>query len=327
MKNILEIKNLNVDIYKDKEIIYIAKNINLEVKEGEVLGIIGESGSGKTIAMKAIMDILSDGAVRTTEKLIINGVDLTNLEGEKSNKIRGKEITMIFQDPMRSLNPLKKIGAQIQEVIIRHSKVDKKEAIKKAIGLLEEVGIKDAEKRMDNYPHEFSGGMIQRVIIAMALACNPKVLIADEPTTALDVTVQAQILKLFKKIQADSKMSIVFITHDMGIVSEICDRIAVMYAGFILEKGKVEDLLKNPKHPYTKALLEAVPDLDPSKTKLKEIKGSTPALNKKIEICPFYNRCGSKINICKEVMPDYIMLDEYKGVKCHLYRKFRRKNE
>ncbi|WP_100065691.1 ABC transporter ATP-binding protein [Miniphocaeibacter massiliensis] len=315
---ILKVEKLNITIQKQKKVLKIVKDFDLTVKKEEIIGIVGESGSGKSMSMKAIMNILPEGVRRVANKLSLEDIDLINAGEKKYQKIRGKEIAMIFQDPMKSLDPIKRIGLQIEEVILRHSNITKKEAREKAVSLLKKAGITEAEKRIKQYPHEFSGGMRQRVMIAMALSCNPEILIADEPTTALDVTIQAQILKLLLEIQRENNMSIIFITHDMGVISKICQKVMVMYAGFVVEEGDKKEIFNNPKHPYTIALLKAVPSLDLNKKRLVAIEGKTPSLNEDFKLCPFLNRCDKKIEICNEVMPEYKYYGNKQKVKCHI---------
>ena len=235
------------------------RGVSLTVEEGEILGLVGESGSGKSVTMKAVLGILPENAEVQSDSLKLNGAELSGLKEEEYRKLRGKDMTMIFQDPMTALNPLVKIGKQLEEVILRHSSCSKSEAREKGVEMLRKVGIPMPEQRMKQYPHEFSGGMRQRVLIAMALACEPNLLIADEPTTALDVTIQAQILDLLKELKEEYHTSIVLITHDMGVVATVCSKVAIMYGGLIMECGTSEEVFYHPKHPYTRALLEAFP--------------------------------------------------------------------
>jgi len=277
--NILEVKNLHVsfDIYGGE--VQAVRGVSFELKQGETLAIVGESGSGKSVTTKAIMGLIPNPPGRIKEgEIILNGRDLTKLSEREMQKVRGKEISMIFQDPMTSLNPTMTIGNQITEGLIKHQNMGKTEAAKRALELLKLVGIPHPEVRIKQYPHQFSGGMRQRVVIAMALACNPKVLVADEPTTALDVTIQAQILELMKDIQKKTGTGIIFITHDLGVVANVADRVAVMYAGKIVEIGTVDDIFYNPKHPYTWGLLASMPDLEVGGGELYAIPGSPPDL-------------------------------------------------
>ncbi|KUF36400.1 MULTISPECIES: ABC transporter ATP-binding protein [Lysinibacillus] len=279
-KTILEVKDLKINFKTYAGLVRAVRGVNFDLKEGETLAIVGESGSGKSVTSNALMKLIPQPpGIYESGQILFNGRDLVPLTDKEMSKVRGNEIAMIFQDPMTSLNPTMKVGRQITEVILQHKKVSKADAKKRAIELLTQVGIPFPEKRYNQYPHEFSGGMRQRVVIAIALAADPKLLIADEPTTALDVTIQAQILELMKEIQKNSKTSIIFITHDLGVVANIADRVAVMYAGQIVEYGTVNDIFYNPKHPYTWGLLGSMPDLDNDTDELlRTIPGSPPDL-------------------------------------------------
>nr|WP_054549874.1 ABC transporter ATP-binding protein [Lysinibacillus sphaericus] len=279
-KTILEVKDLRINFKTYAGLVRAVRGVNFDLKEGETLAIVGESGSGKSVTSNALMKLIPQPpGIYESGQILFNGRDLVPLTDKEMSKVRGNEIAMIFQDPMTSLNPTMKVGRQITEVILQHKKVSKNEAKKRAIELLTQVGIPFPEKRYNQYPHEFSGGMRQRVVIAIALAADPKLLIADEPTTALDVTIQAQILELMKEIQKNSQTSIIFITHDLGVVANIADRVAVMYAGQIVEYGTVNDIFYNPKHPYTWGLLGSMPDLDNDTDELlRTIPGSPPDL-------------------------------------------------
>lgn len=259
MGNLISIKNLQVDFKQDTNSVKVVKGIDISMDKGEVLAIVGESGSGKSVSMKALMDILPENGKAYADEMLFDGRELKNLTKKEKRLLRGNEIAMIFQDPMTALNPLKTVGAHLVEVIKRHHKISTKKAKVEAIEMLKKVGIPSPEKRLKQYPHEFSGGMRQRVLIAMALCSKPKLLIADEPTTALDVTIQAQILKLLKNLHETEGMDIILITHDLGVVASIADRIAVMNSGEIVEVGTKEEILYAPKHAYTKALLKAIP--------------------------------------------------------------------
>ncbi|MCG7434146.1 ABC transporter ATP-binding protein [Lysinibacillus fusiformis] len=279
-KTILEVKDLKINFKTYAGLVHAVRGVNFDLKEGETLAIVGESGSGKSVTSNALMKLIPQPpGIYESGQILFNGRDLVPLTDKEMSKVRGNEIAMIFQDPMTSLNPTMKVGRQITEVILQHRKVSKLDAKNRAIELLTQVGIPFPEKRYNQYPHEFSGGMRQRVVIAIALAADPKLLIADEPTTALDVTIQAQILELMKEIQKNSKTSIIFITHDLGVVANIADRVAVMYAGQIVEYGTVNDIFYNPKHPYTWGLLGSMPDLDNDTDELlRTIPGSPPDL-------------------------------------------------
>ncbi|WP_042349491.1 ABC transporter ATP-binding protein [Bacillus massiliigorillae] len=279
MEKILQVKDLNISFHTFNGEVQAIRGVNFDLYKGETLAIVGESGSGKSVTTKSIMRLLPPGNSEVKQgEILFNDKDITKLSEREMQKIRGKDISMIFQDPMTSLNPTMKVGKQIMEPIIKHHKTSKAEAKKRTIELLKLVGIPKPEERFEQYPHQFSGGMRQRVVIAIALACTPKVLIADEPTTALDVTIQAQILELMKKIQEKVDTSIIFITHDLGVVANVADRVAVMYAGKIVEIGTVDDIFYNPQHPYTWGLISSMPDLDTRDQELFAIPGTPPDL-------------------------------------------------
>ncbi|RLL42803.1 ABC transporter ATP-binding protein [Oceanobacillus piezotolerans] len=279
MSKLLEVKDLAVSFNTYNGEVQAVRGVNFELNKGETLAIVGESGSGKSVTTSALMGLLPKpaGFVKSGQ-ILYQGEDLVGKSNKEMAKIRGKEISMVFQDPMSSLNPTMKIGNQIMEGLIKHQNMNRTEAYKKAIELLDLVGIPNPEIRAKQFPHQFSGGMRQRVVIAIALACNPKILIADEPTTALDVTIQAQILELMKSIQKETDSAIIFITHDLGVVANVADRVAVMYAGKIVEVGTVDDIFYNPKHPYTWGLIGSMPTLDSSEDELFTIPGSPPDL-------------------------------------------------
>ena len=279
MENILEVKDLNISFHTFGGEVQAIRGVDFELKKGETLAIVGESGSGKSVTSKSIMRLLPEGNSEIKKgEILFGGKNLAALSEQKMQKIRGKEISMIFQDPMTSLNPTIKIGKQIMEPILKHQKMSKASAKQRTLELLKLVGIANAEERFNQYPHQFSGGMRQRVVIAIALACNPKILIADEPTTALDVTIQAQILELMKDLQTKIDTSIIFITHDLGVVANVADRVAVMYAGKIVEIGTVDEIFYNPKHPYTWGLISSMPSLDSKDEQLYAIPGTPPNL-------------------------------------------------
>ncbi|MFE0442010.1 ABC transporter ATP-binding protein [Aerococcus sp. NPDC058936] len=275
--NILEVKDLEINFKTYSGDVQAIRKVNFDLKHGETLAIVGESGSGKSVTVRTVMRLLANNADVKGGQILFNGEDLLKKSEKEMQDIRGKDIAMIFQDPMTSLNPTMKIGKQIAEPIILHQNKSKKEAYARAEELLELVGIPKAHERMDHYPHQFSGGQRQRIVIAIALACNPRVLIADEPTTALDVTIQAQILELMKELQDKIDTSIIFITHDLGVVANVADRVAVMYAGKIVEYGDVDEIFFNPQHPYTWGLIGSMPTLDTS-GKLVSIPGTPPDL-------------------------------------------------
>ena len=278
MEKLLEVKNLCVNFGTYGGEVNAVRGVTFNLHKGETLAIVGESGSGKSVACKTIMRILSSNGYIKDGQILFDGKDLTKISEKDMEKVRGKDIAMIFQDPMTSLNPTMTIGKQIMEPIIKHQGFSKEDARKRAIELIELVGISDAEKRFKQYPHQFSGGMRQRIVIAISLACNPKILIADEPTTALDVTIQAQILELIKDLQEKTGVAVIFITHDLGVVANMADRVAVMYAGKIIEYGTSDDIFYDPKHPYTWGLLGSMPTLDIGDNDLYNIPGTPPDL-------------------------------------------------
>lgn len=274
-ETILQVKDLTVSFNAYAGKVQAVRGVSFDLKRGETLAIVGESGSGKSVTNKSIMGILSQNAVIESGEILYDGMDLTKLSEKEFCQLRGKRIAMVFQDPLSALNPIMKVGKQITETILVHQKISRQEAKKKAIALMEAVGIPDAPKRFNQYPFQFSGGMRQRIVIVIALACNPEILICDEPTTALDVTIQAKILELIKDIKARMNLSVIFITHNMGVVANMADRICVMYAGKIVEFGTSDDIFYHPAHPYTWALLSAMPDME-SKEKLFSIPGAPP---------------------------------------------------
>ncbi|WP_195269742.1 ABC transporter ATP-binding protein [Eubacterium sp. 1001713B170207_170306_E7] len=278
MTTLLDIKNLSVNIDTDQGCVHAVRDVSLTLKPGETLAIVGESGCGKSVFCKSILGILPVRARVAGGAVLFKGRELTGLPEKALEAVRGKEIAMIFQDPVSSLNPTMSIGSQIVEAVRAHQKLDKAEARKLAVSLMEQVGIDMAQKRFDQYPHQFSGGMLQRSVIAMALACGPDILIADEPTTALDVTIQSQILKLLKEIQKRTGVAILFITHDLGVVARMADRVAVMYAGRLVELGTVDDIFYDPRHPYTWGLLSSLPSTDGDEETLNPIPGTPPDL-------------------------------------------------
>ena len=278
MEKLLEVKNLCVNFGTYGGEVKAVRGVTFDLHKGETLAIVGESGSGKSVACKTIMRILSSNGYIKDGQILFDGKDLTKISEKDMEKVRGKDIAMIFQDPMTSLNPTMTIGKQIMEPIIKHQGFSKEDARKRALELIDLVGISDAEKRFKQYPHQFSGGMRQRIVIAISLACNPKVLIADEPTTALDVTIQAQILELIKDLQEKTGVAVIFITHDLGVVANMADRVAVMYAGKIIEYGTSDDIFYDPKHPYTWGLLGSMPTLDIGDNDLYNIPGTPPDL-------------------------------------------------
>ncbi|GGD16321.1 ABC transporter ATP-binding protein [Pontibacillus salipaludis] len=303
--------------------------VSFNVEKGKIVGIVGESGCGKSVMSLSVMNLLPKGIgkIRNGE-VLFEGRNLEGLDDKEMNKIRGKDISMIFQEPMTSLNPVFTIGYQLEEVLHNHFKLSKKEAREKVVQLLSAVGISRADRIVDEYPHQLSGGMRQRVMIAMAIACQPKLLIADEPTTALDVTVQAQILELLQDIQKKNDMAIIFITHDLGVVSETCDEVIVMYAGRIVERTDVQRLFHSPKHPYTELLMGAIPRLEEQKDMLATIDGIVPSLTKMPEVgCRFANRCPKAMKECTTVTPKLAKNEEGHEVACLLYESSRPEEE
>ncbi len=302
MSALLDIKNLNVQFDTDEGRIVAVENISLSVNAGEVLGVVGESGSGKSVTAKSIMQ-LNPGNTHYNEdaEIIIDGENTLKFTSKEDlKKIRGGKVSMIFQEPMASFAPAIKIGAQMVEQLLLHKPIDKKEAKSISIDMLKRVGIADAEKRFNQYAFELSGGMRQRAMIAMALSTMPKLLLADEPTTALDVTIQAQVINLIKDIIKEYQMGVMFITHDLGVIAQTADNVAVMYLGAIVEKGPVREIIKNPKHPYTRGLLKALPDVNNLDAPLQPIPGSIPSPLERPSCCVFRTRCPNPTNECKE---------------------------
>jgi oligopeptide/dipeptide ABC transporter ATP-binding protein len=298
---LLEIRDLKVSFRTDDGVVRAVDGVSATLNEGETLGIVGESGSGKSVTMMSVMRLITDPNAQFEGEVFYKGTDLMSLPQDRIRAIRGAGIAMIFQDPMTSLNPVYKVGWQIEEQIREHEKVSRQAARDRAIELLAAVGIPNARERIDAYPHEFSGGMRQRVMIAMAVSCNPDVLIADEPTTALDVTIQAQILNLIKKLKQDFGTAVVLITHDMGVVADMADRIVVMYAGRIVEQGTQRDLFYDPQHPYTWGLLGSIARLDrPRPRRLAAIPGLPPSLLRLPAGCAFAERCGHRFEKCSQ---------------------------
>ena len=308
MEPLLKVDNLSTHYFTRAGVVKAVDKISFEVAEGETVGIVGESGCGKSATALSIMRLIPTPPGRVVDGRIMfspgegkDPVDLLTVPEAEMQALRGNMVAMVFQDPMTSLNPVLTIGWQLREPLQLHLGMNKREARDRSIELLQLVNIPSPEQRLDDYPHQFSGGMRQRVMIAMAMACNPKLLLADEPTTALDVTIQAQILELMKKLQEKLKMSVVLITHDLGIVGEVCDRVLVMYAGEIIESASVDDLFDNPKHPYTRGLLQSVPKLGPTvKDRMKPIDGAPPDLIAMPPGCRFAPRCPKKFDLCKD---------------------------
>ena len=326
---LLDVKNLCTYFSTEKGKLRAVDHISFSVKEKEIVGIVGESGCGKSVTAESIMRLLDEKSLVTYEgEILYKGKNLLSLKKNEMREVRGKEIAMIFQDPMTSLNPVYTIGNQIVEGILTHQKISKKEATEKAIDLLRFTEIPSPEKRFHQYPHELSGGMRQRVMIALALACNPKLLIADEPTTALDVTTQSQILDLLNKLKDELNMSTIMITHDLGVVAELCSRVIVMYLGQIIEIAKVEDIFDSAQHPYTEGLLNSIPHIDGDRSKkLNVIQGTVPTLDKVPVGCNFAGRCQYATDKCREVEPELKEVKEHHFVKCWNYELIRKNNK
>lgn len=320
--NILSIKDLKTYFFTDNGVIKSVDGVNIDLKRGSTLGIVGESGSGKSVTALSLMHLLygTQGKIVNGE-IILDGEDIVNISEKEKRNLRGNKIAMIFQEPMTSLNPVLKIGDQIMEGLIQHLKVSKAEAKKRTIDMLKKTGISRAETLINDYPFQLSGGMRQRIMIAMALVCNPKILIADEPTTALDVTIQAQILDLMRKLKAEIGTSIIFITHDLGVVAEMCDDVVVMYCGRVVESGNVISIFKSPRHPYTQGLLNSIPRLGENAERLDSIPGNVPNPKYMPAGCKFEPRCKMAMPICKEKEPLFYDVGENHKSKCWLCDK------
>ena len=319
----LLVKNLKVSFATSKKELVAVRGISYQLNQGEVLALVGESGCGKTVSALSILRLIQEppGKIMSGE-IFFAGKDLLKLKKKELQDRRGKDIAMIFQDPMTSLNPVLTIGEQIIETLLRHTSLSRKKAREKSFRLLEQVEIPSPKGKLDQYPHQLSGGMRQRVMIAMALSCSPRILIADEPTTALDVLIQAQILSLLKKIKNDTQMSILLITHDFGVVAEVAERVMVMYAGEIVESGSVNDLFRSPLHPYTIGLMESIPTLESTQqklSKLKEISGTVPSLSQVPFGCPFHPRCSAAETRCKTDKPKLKKISQTHSVSCWLH--------
>lgn len=319
MKKVLEVNDLSVSFHTYGGEVQAVRDVNFELHEGETLAIVGESGSGKSVTVQSIMRLLSmPPAEFKSGSILMDGEDIVTKSEKEMEKIRGQEMGMIFQDPMTSLNPTMKIGSQITEGLIKHQNMTKKSALARGVELLKLVGIPNPERRINQYPHEFSGGMRQRAMIAIALSCQPKILIADEPTTALDVTIQAQILELLRQIQEETKTAIILITHDLGVVANAADRVAVMYGGKVVETGTVDEIFYEPKHPYTWGLLGSMPKLNDTKRELQSIPGTPPDLKDPPKGCPFAARCPYAMKVCDAHMPEYKAASSTQKTACWL---------
>ena len=319
-KTLLEVKDMHVSIHTDSGVVKAVRGVSFELHEGETLAIVGESGSGKSVTNKAIMGLLPPGGKIDSGEVILNGRNIANLPEKELMKIRGAEISMIFQDPLTSLNPTMTVGKQITEMLLLHKPgMTKEQRRERAIDLLGMVGIPNPGERFDQYPHQFSGGMRQRVMISIALACEPQILIADEPTTALDVTIQAQILDLMKDLQKKINTSIIIITHNMGVVASVADRVVVMYGGKFCETGSLDEIFYDMKHPYTKGLMDSIPNLKKNEQELYSIPGTPPDLLLPPRGCPFAARCGKCMKVCHEYpAPEFDFSDTHRAY-CWLY--------
>ena len=319
-EKLLEIKDLCVEFKTVEGTVKAVNHLNYTLHKGEKLGIVGESGSGKSVSSLGIMQLIPNPPGKITEgEILYKGKDLVKVPEKEMQNIRGNEISMIFQEPMTSLNPIIKCGKQIAESLRLHRGLNKKDAMKEAVHMMRAVGIANPEVRAHEYPHQMSGGMRQRVMIAMALACQPQILIADEPTTALDVTIQAQILDLIRDLNKSMNTSVLFITHDLGVISELCDTVIVMYTGHIVEQAPVRDLFKDPKHPYTIGLLSAIPKITKDRPPLSTIEGMVPNPTERIEGCSFWPRCPHATEKCRKTEPPVVHISEERQVRCWLY--------
>ncbi|MCD7772861.1 MAG: ABC transporter ATP-binding protein [Ruminococcus sp.] len=318
---LLDVKNLSTEFYVKRGTVKAVNDVSFNVDKGEILAIVGESGSGKSVTSLSVMGLVRDPGKVTKGEILFNGEDLKTKSQKEMRKIRGDKISMIFQEPMTSLNPVQRIGDQLCESILTHTDMNKKQALERAIEMLRVVGIPSPEQRVKDYPHQMSGGMRQRVMIAMGLCCDPELLIADEPTTALDVTIQAQILDLIKRLRDDIGMAVILITHDLGVVAETADRVVVMYCGRVVEQADVKSLFKKPMHPYTKGLIESIPRLNEDRERLFMIKGMVPDPTRLPKGCLFADRCENCMEKCKKKLPALTDVpgEEWRKVRCFLY--------
>jgi oligopeptide/dipeptide ABC transporter ATP-binding protein len=323
MEKLLEVNNLKTYFYTEDGVVPAVDGVSFYIKPGESLGVVGESGCGKSVTSVSILRLVPNppGKIMEGSEILFEGKNLLDLPEKEMRKIRGNEISMIFQEPMTSLNPVLRIGEQLKEVLVLHQGMNNVQARAKGIEMLTLVGIPRPEKVIDDFPHSLSGGMRQRVMIAMALSCNPKLLIADEPTTALDVTVQAQILELMNKLKRELNSSVMLITHNLGVVAETCDRVIVMYAGKVVEEGDIYSIFEDPKHPYTVGLLKSIPSIDERNEKLEAIPGVVPNPLNMPKGCRFEPRCNKAMARCKEEQPELTVLGEERNVRCFLYNK------
>ena len=321
-KNVLEVINLHTSFFMDDGVVKSVDGVDFSLKEGSTLGIVGESGSGKSVTSLSIMGLLTGTTGKVTEgQIFLDGKDIAHISEEEKRRLRGGQISMIFQEPMTSLNPVMNIGKQLTECILQHEKISKKEAWQKAEDMLRKTGVPRVERMMYEYPFQLSGGQRQRVMIAMALVCRPRILIADEPTTALDVTIQAQILDLMNNLKKEIGTSILFITHDLGVVAEVCDEVAVMYCGRVVEKADVYSLFANPSHPYTRGLLGSIPKLGEDTDELEVIPGNVPNPKYMPKGCKFAPRCSQAMEKCREEEPGFFDLGGGHTCRCWLCEK------
>ncbi len=318
---IIRVNHLQTYFYVDSRISRAVDDVSFSIPKGKIVCIVGESGCGKSVTALSLLRLISDPGKILGGEVLFQEQDVLKMNTKDLHNLRGNQISMIFQEPMTSLNPVFTIGRQIVETIVEHTLLDEKQAWKKAVGLIERVDLPRAEQIMTSYPHELSGGMLQRVMIAIALSCDPSLLIADEPTTALDVTIQAQVLDLLKGIRDESDMSILFITHDLGVVAEIADYVIVMYAGKKIEEAPIIDLFQNPRHPYTKGLLKSRPIIGQHQDRLYSIRGQVPDLSELGQNCYFCDRCEECLDICKEKYPPYLSDGSQHNTACWLYEK------
>ncbi|TXT50183.1 MAG: peptide/nickel transport system ATP-binding protein [Spirochaetes bacterium] len=318
---ILQVKNLRTYFTVDEGLVKAVDGVSFDLRKGETLGIVGESGSGKSVTNLSIINLIPSPPGKIVGgEVVFHGKDILKMSPNEIRHLRGNKVSMIFQDPMTSLNPFLKVSTQMIETIVLHQGLDKKAAKEKAIEMLKLAGIPAPEKRIDQYPHQFSGGMRQRVMIAMGLSCNPEILIADEPTSALDVTIQAQILELIQELTRKLGTAVILITHSLGVVAGMCDTLCVMYAGRIIERGKTDEVFEKPLHPYTQGLIHSVPRLDrENKERLYSIQGQPPNVIDLPDCCPFYPRCEKAMDICKKKYPASVGLGNGRAVSCWLY--------
>lgn len=317
--NVLEVRNLKTYFDINNALYPAVDGISFYLKEGETLAIIGESGSGKSVTALSIMGLVDEPGKIIHGEILFEGNDLLKLKEKELKNIRGNMISMIYQDPMMTLNPFNKVGIQLEEALLVHGKASKKTSKSMAIELIKAVGISDAEKRFSNYPSQFSGGMRQRLMIAMAISCNPKILIADEPTTALDVTIQSEILELIRDLKKKNNMSIILNTHDLGVVAQMADRVIVMYCGKVMEESSIGNIFNNPLNPYTINLMDCIPRIDKKKDRLNSIEGYVPHPTEYGSGCRFYDRCNRRMDLCNEKIPPLLEIQDNHFVRCWLY--------